>query len=304
LLAPALVVGVIVVTSSPAPAASIGAGSCVTGVNPCVGNIGDIGTNSCNADIACTDNSGTIGNDSCNVRESCEDQTGTIGDGSCAGEDACEGNDSIIGDNSCAGDTACDDSGDVGDGSCNGDHACNDGAGDVGNFSCNGPFACEEHLDVVGDCERNLVVVAECQDPDADGIFNFEDNCPNDANADQADADGDGLGDACDPCPSEAGGTDTDGDGVCNGSDACAGTVLPESVPTVRLQVNRWADVNGDGVFDTTSPGGRGPQRSYDIEDTAGCSCEQIIAALGLGQGQTRFGCTGDALDTWIASQP
>lgn len=43
-------------------------------------------------------------------------------------------------------------------------------------------------------------IVAECffNDNDSDGIFNCEDNCPDDANADQADSDCDGIGDVCD----------------------------------------------------------------------------------------------------------
>lgn len=39
-------------------------------------------------------------------------------------------------------------------------------------------------------------------DSDDDGVPNDEDNCPLDANADQADADGDGKGDVCDDCAS------------------------------------------------------------------------------------------------------
>lgn len=35
-------------------------------------------------------------------------------------------------------------------------------------------------------------------DNDSDGILNDADNCPDDANSDQADADGDGIGDVCD----------------------------------------------------------------------------------------------------------
>lgn len=37
-------------------------------------------------------------------------------------------------------------------------------------------------------------------DVDDDGVINFEDNCPNTYNPDQADIDSDGLGDECDPC--------------------------------------------------------------------------------------------------------
>ncbi|MGD2114766.1 MAG: hypothetical protein PVG07_06930, partial [Acidobacteriota bacterium] len=67
---------------------------------------------------------------------------------------------------------------------------------------------------------------------------------------------------------------DSDGDGVLDDVDVCPGTVIPEGVPTVRLGVNHFALVDGDGLFDTTPPpgGGKGPQASFTIEDTAGCS--------------------------------
>ncbi len=35
------------------------------------------------------------------------------------------------------------------------------------------------------------------EDADSDGVGDICDNCPNDANPDQADADADGVGDAC-----------------------------------------------------------------------------------------------------------
>jgi len=93
---------------------------------------------------------------------------------------------------------------------------------------------------------------------------------------------------------------DEDGDGVPNNLDYCPATVIPESVPTVQLGTNRWALVDGDGYFDTTAPNGKGPKRSYSVADTAGCSCEQIIDALGLGKGHQKFGCSNGAMDNWV----
>jgi len=93
---------------------------------------------------------------------------------------------------------------------------------------------------------------------------------------------------------------DDDGDGVLNAADVCPNTLIPESVPTQGLGVNRFALVDGDNTFDTTAPYGVGPQKSFTIQDTAGCSCEQIIAALGLGKGHTKFGCSISAMEKWI----
>jgi len=94
---------------------------------------------------------------------------------------------------------------------------------------------------------------------------------------------------------------DDDGDGVPNTADVCPNTVIPESVPTVSLGVNRFALVDSDNTFDTIAPYGVGPRRHFTIRDTAGCSCEQIIAARGLGAGQTRFGCSIGIMEEWIA---
>lgn len=93
---------------------------------------------------------------------------------------------------------------------------------------------------------------------------------------------------------------DADGDGVDDSDDLCPGTVIGESVPTKRLGTNRFALVNNDETFDTTSPKGRGPRKAYTIQDTAGCSCEQIIAQRGLGRGHRKFGCSIGTMRRWI----
>jgi len=51
-------------------------------------------------------------------------------------------------------------------------------------------------------------------DGDDDGVNDYQDNCPDVANADQADGDSDGVGDACDV-------VDTDGDGITDAMDNC-----------------------------------------------------------------------------------
>jgi len=99
-------------------------------------------------------------------------------------------------------------------------------------------------------------------------------------------------------------GPDADGDGVANDQDVCPETIIPESVPTNDLGVNRWALVDGDGLFDTTEPpgGGGGLGFGFDMGDTRGCSCEQIIEMKALGWGSTRFGCSTGVMLQWIAT--
>ena len=94
---------------------------------------------------------------------------------------------------------------------------------------------------------------------------------------------------------------DDDADGVPNDDDFCPATVLPELVPVERLGTNRFADTDGDGVFETTAPKGKGPKKSFDLGDTAGCSCEQIIEAQGLGKGHTKFGCSIGVMKNWVS---
>jgi hypothetical protein len=97
---------------------------------------------------------------------------------------------------------------------------------------------------------------------------------------------------------------DSDNDGIVDPDDLCPDTVIPETAPTMRLGVNRFAlTANGDAfTFDTTAPKGNGPRKSFTIEDTAGCSCSQIIENLGLGEGHEKFGCSISAMEDWINS--
>jgi hypothetical protein len=91
---------------------------------------------------------------------------------------------------------------------------------------------------------------------------------------------------------------DPDADGVCGDAEVCDATVLPDD-PSRGLGTNRWA-ANEEGVFETVSPRGKGPSRSYTLDDTAGCSCSQIIEELDLGRGHEKFGCSISAMDEWV----
>jgi hypothetical protein len=94
---------------------------------------------------------------------------------------------------------------------------------------------------------------------------------------------------------------DLDGDGVNDDADVCPGTLLPETLHG-ELGKNRFALMDDDFAFDTDAPNGKGPGRAYSTVDTAGCSCNQIIAAQGLGKGHSRFGCSIGVMDNWVKS--
>lgn len=168
-----------------------------------------------------------------------------------------------------------------------------------------------------------------CADPaptdtDDDGIPDAEDNCPETANPEQENADGDEAGDACDDdddndtvpdqsdqCPGTLSGEqvdsngcsarqlDEDNDGVTDAMDRCPGTLIPESIPTVSLRTNRYAltteNTSDRLVFESSN------STAITIADTAGCSCEQIVASLALGKGHVKFGCSSSVLEFWIA---
>ena len=149
--------------------------------------------------------------------------------------------------------------------------------------------------------DHDGLVLFVMSDFDADGDPDDADNCPTTPNPDQADADGDGVGDACDNCPTTPNPdqADADGDGLADAcDDACLGTAIPETAPSAGLNPNHWVLLDGDTTFDT--PGGS--PTPFTLQQTAGCSCEQIIAALGLGKGHGKHGCSTGALEDWIAA--
>lgn len=89
---------------------------------------------------------------------------------------------------------------------------CEVGKGDCScypNGTCNGVLLCED-----GVCRY---------DSDGDGISDWNDNCWDEQNVDQADLDRDGEGDKCDG--------DVDGDGITNAGDTCPRIPNPDNDP-------------------------------------------------------------------------
>jgi predicted extracellular nuclease len=95
--------------------------------------------------------------------------------------------------------------------------------------------------------------------------------------------------------------TDLDADSVPDNLDACEETRIPEGVPTLRLNPNHYALVDGDRQFDTTAPPGRvGRMPSFSIAEMAGCSCEQILDRVAtLEAGERKFGCSVETMKNW-----
>ncbi|MCB0352746.1 MAG: proprotein convertase P-domain-containing protein, partial [Bdellovibrionales bacterium] len=98
-------------------------------------------------------------------------------------------------------------------------------------------------------------------DSDGDGVNDSGDNCPNDANVDQADTDADGLGDACDLCSDDPlksapgacgcniddGDSDSDGTADCN--DFCSADET-KTEPGICGCGFSDADLDGSGLAD------------------------------------------------------
>ncbi|MGQ7848732.1 hypothetical protein ACUNV4_29820 [Granulosicoccus sp. 3-233] len=91
---------------------------------------------------------------------------------------------------------------------------------------------------------------------------------------------------------------DQDGDGVLNDDDVCPYTEIPEQVPYSSLRRNRHALTgNGPefGAFETSSS-----RRNYSLEDTSGCSCEQILDRIDSDStSQYNHGCTAPTMIRW-----
>ncbi len=84
--------------------------------------------------------------------------------------------------------------------------------------------------------------------------------------------------------------------------DLCADTLLPEKTPSFGLAESRYAVLDDSGVFSTAMSDGNIRHGALTLDDTAGCTCAQLIEAMGLGASHQRYGCTEFALQEWISS--
>jgi hypothetical protein len=110
---------------------------------------------------------------------------------------------------------------------------------------------------------------------------------------------------------------DSDEDSVPDYLDRCPGTLLPESIPTKMILPNHYAEVDGDKIFETLFGYGDDDcnedgelkdyctyeiiDSKYDLSDTYGCSCEQILEYKpGGNRGEYKHGCTKGTMKKWI----
>ncbi|HKX12605.1 MAG TPA: thrombospondin type 3 repeat-containing protein [bacterium] len=109
-----------------------------------------------------------------------------------------------------------------------------------------------DDADDLADCEDPDCATAQVclppPDSDGDGVPNANDNCPNDANPDQADNDGEGAGNVCDGSPDgKVEGEDSNleespsGDGGCNLAPFAKSGATPACFALLSLPAWAWA---------------------------------------------------------------
>jgi len=137
-------------------------------------------------------------------------------------------------------------------------------------------------------------------DPDGDGVFDPDDNCPDIPNPDQTNSDEDGLGDLCDNCRHVPNPDQADGDGDCAGppylddphcGDACDNCPDDENPDQT--------DTDGDDVGDACDncPDAGDPDQTDSDGDGAGDVCDNCLMLPNPEQHDTDEDGVGDICD-------
>ncbi len=147
-------------------------------------------------------------------------------------------------------------------------------------------------------------------DLDVDGYGDVCDNCPNVSNEDQADNDGDLFGDVCDNCPDDANAdqADADFDGIGDVCDACPfdpandedGDGVCGDVDICPVDPNPGQeDEDQDGLGDVCDncPADANPDQADGDGDGAGNACDNCPGLPNPGQTDTDGDGTGDECD-------
>ena len=141
----------------------------------------------------------------------------------------------------------------------------------------------------VDECANNA-----CNQPDSDndGVIDSEDNCPADANADQADTDNDGIGDACDII-------DADNDNVADSDDNCPADANADQVDSDNDGIGDACDIpdaDGDNIADSEDncPADANTNQADSDNDGIGDACD-IPDADGDNIADSEDNCPADA---------
>ena len=186
--------------------------------------------------------------------------------------------------------------------------------------SCTGSDNCVDDVNAEQDDDDANGIGDLCEDKDADGtpdseddsdedtVLDVTDNCPADANPDQADTDQDGLGDACDNCATVTndGQEDADADDVGDVCDNCAGAAnagQENSDATADLNDGLGdacdLDADNDGLSNDEDNCRlvANPSQEDDDDDGAGDACDVCNGFRNVNQADADQDGRGDGCD-------